>query len=127
MSKIEFLNMDLDIESEENIDSIIEEFGDHVSIMRNEKENNLFYASFETFLNEENDIIEKYVSLINSLSPLTRKIWDKCIKKEFDFGYESGIVPNNFHSRINTNSVAQLASVGGNISITIYPLVGSNT
>ncbi len=122
MSEIVFLNIDLDIESKVDISPIVEEFGDRVSVHRNELYEGQYCASFETGYMKENEIIEEYVSLIEKLSPRSKVIWDNCSKREFDFGYESGETPNNFHSKISAKSVNSLAKVGGSIVITIYPI-----
>ena len=59
MADTEFLNIDLDIESKENVDEIVGEFALHFYIMNNEKRDGIYYASFETHQGEENKIIEK--------------------------------------------------------------------
>jgi len=121
MKEIEFLNIDLYIVSKVDISSIVSEFGDNVSVQYNDFIDGFYHASFETGCTEENEIIRKYVSLINNLSPKAKEIWNKCEKREFDFGYESGEMPNNFHSKISAVSVSSIANVGGSFVITIYP------
>lgn len=97
MNEICFLNIDLDIESTEDIAPIIEEWGDRVSVHRNDRVDGVYYGSFETAFSGVEGIIEEYVSLIEGLSDSSRKIWDNAQKRDFDFGYESGTTPNNFH------------------------------
>jgi hypothetical protein len=122
MNEIEFLNIDLDIESKVDISPIVDEFGDRVSVHRNEHYEGQYCVSFENGYMKENEIIEEYVSLVDGLSPRSKKIWDSCSKREFDFGYNSGETPNNFHSKISANSINSLAKVGGSVVITIYPI-----
>ena len=121
MSKIMFRNIDLDIESLVDITPIVEEWGKRVTVFRHEEVDGVFYGSFETVYSEVSRIIEEYVSLVEGLTPSSREIWDKAHKRDFDFGYESGSKPNNFHSRIEADYVNKLANVGGSIVITIYP------
>ena len=121
MSEIRFLNIDLDIESTKDISPIVQEFSDRLSVMRNEQKEGLYIASFETGYVEENKIIEEYVSLIESLSPEAREIWNNCTKREFDFGYVSGNKTNDFHSKISKKSIKSLTKVGGSVTVTIYP------
>ena len=127
MSEIRFLNIDLDIESTRDISLIVQEFSGRLSVMRNEKKEGLYIASFETEYVGENEIIEEYVSLIESLSPEAREIWNNCIKKEFDFGYDSGDKPDDFHSKISEKSIKSLAKVGGSVTVTIYPRMKMTT
>jgi len=124
MSKITFLNIDLDIESLVDITPIVKEWRKRTAVFRHEEVDGVFYGSFETAYDGGygvSKIIDEYVSLIEGLSPTSRKIWDQAQKREFDFGYESGSKPNNFHSRIEADYVNKLANLGGIIVITIYP------
>jgi hypothetical protein len=121
MSEIKFLNIDLDIESKEDISLIVQEFGSQLSVMRYDQSEGLYSASFETGYIEENKIIEEYTNLINKLSPRAKTQWDNCILRRFDIGYESGERPYNFHSKLSENSISLLAKVGGSIVVTIYP------
>ena len=122
MANIEFLNIDLDIVSKNDIAPIIDEFGDQVCVLNNESRDGNYCASFETVCTEENKIIETYVALVNDLSPGTRKLWNECTLREFDFGYSSGETPSTFRSKISSKSVKELSEVGGSIVITIYPI-----
>jgi hypothetical protein len=127
MNEIRFLNVDLDIESTNDISPIVQEFSGRLSIMRNEQKEGLYIASFETGYEEENKIVEEYVSLIEGLSPEAIEIWNNCTKREFDFGYDSGDWPNDFHSKISEKSIKSLARVGGSVTVTIYPPDTKNT
>lgn len=118
---IQFLNIDLDIESEMDISLIVKEFSDKLTVMRNDKSNGIFRASFETGYSEENAIIEEYAGVINHLSDDAKTLWSKCLVRRFDFGYVIGDKPNNFHSVLNEKSINLLAKVGGSVVITIYP------
>jgi len=122
MSQIQFLNIDLDIESSVDISPLITEWGSRVSVHRNEEVNGIYYGSFETCCSGTEEILNEYVSLINGLSSSARLIWDNASKRDFDFGFESGISPNNFHSRIESDHINKLARVGGSVVITIYPM-----
>lgn len=121
MSKIIFLNIDLDIESSVDIAPIVEEWGNRIAVFRHDAVDGVFYGSFETGCSGVSDIIDEYVSLIEGLTPSSREIWDKAHRRDFDFGYASGSKPNNFHSRVEADYVNKLANVGGSIVITIYP------
>lgn len=122
MSEITFLTVDLDIESTVDIEPLVREWGDRISVHRLEKVNGLYYGSFETSYSGENEIISEYVDLVFRLSPAAKAVWDNAEGRVFDFGYESGHSPNNFHSYISADSINKLASIGGSIVITIYPV-----
>ena len=122
MSQIQFLNIDLDIESDIDIEPIVLEWGDRVSMHRYELMDGTYYGSFETPCGGVESIIREYCNLVEGLSPDARAIWDAASKRTFDFGYESGTAPNNFHSEISAENMSRLVKIGGNIVITIYPV-----
>ena len=122
MNEIHFLNIDLDIESSIDINPIVKERGGRVSVHRCEEVDGIFYGSFETGCSGVSAIIDEYLSLIEGLSKTSRDIWNKAVKRDFDFGYESGTTPNNFHSRIESEFINKLANLGGSVIVTIHPL-----
>ena len=126
MKEIEFLNIDLDIESNQDLSEIVAGFGDRVVVQRNERVGGVNHASFSTGYSEENEIIQEYCALVNGLKPVAREVWDNCAKRVFDIGYESGETPNNFHSEIKAGSIEALAKIGGSVIVTIYPLAKDN-
>ncbi len=126
MSEIQFLNIDLEIESQTDLSPLIKEWGERVSVHRNEKVGDLYCGSFETGCSCIESVIEEYISLLNSLSSEAREVWDNLLKREFDFGYMSGISPNNFHSKISSESIIRIAKVGGSVVITIYSMLSHN-
>ncbi|WP_405600828.1 MULTISPECIES: hypothetical protein [unclassified Pseudoalteromonas] len=120
MSEIHFLNIDLDIESKEDIRPIVHFWGEEVMIFRLEEIEGTWRGSFETSEDTENDIVDKYHQLIMSLPPNLRAIWDGCIKRIFDFGFEAGSLPRAFQSSLSQSSISKLAEIGGAITVTIY-------
>lgn len=122
MSEIIFLNVDLGIESTASIEPLVKEWGDRIAVHRLEEVDGLYYGSFETSYSGENEIIAEYVDLVNRLSPAAKAVWDNAERRVFDFGYESGNSPNNFHSYISADSINRLASIGGSMVVTIYPV-----
>ena len=123
MKTIEFLNIDLDIESEFPLQAIIDGFGDNVTVMYNIREGELYKASFElTDIGDPEQLLNRYVTLVESLNDEQRRCWDQCTKRVFDIGYDSGHGPDNFHSALSSAAIASLSRVGGGIVITVYPV-----
>ena len=127
MSAINFLNIDLDIEAKEDASLIVKEFDGRVSVMREGFENGLYHASFETPYSDEDTIIEEYASLINGLSSEAKRLWQKCTKRSFDFGYELGEGSIASQVKISEKSISTLSRLGGSVVITIYPPEPKNT
>ena len=127
MHGIQFLNVDLDIESGEDISILVREIGARSIIMRDEMIDEIHYASFETILTSENEIVAEYNSIISNLTESARELWARCRKRSFNFGYESGESPNDFHSVLSGQTVSNICKMGGEIVVTIYPINDENT
>ena len=121
MSEINFLNIDLDIESDSDITPIVKFWEERISVNRLECLDGIWYGSFETWEEEENTIIATYHDLVSNLSPDLRRVWDQARKRDFDFGYEGGDTPRSFHSRLTLESISKLTEIKGSVTITIYP------
>jgi len=124
---ISFLNVDLEIESQGDLQVLVEELETDCSLHihdKNLKDNN--FASFShrsAFDNYEiNVIISLFCGSIENLSPKSREIWDLCITRKMDAGFESGNLPKDFQSVIRADIVKRVADLGASIAITIYPI-----
>ena len=124
----EYLNTDLEIESEGDISKIVEEFDDDVLVLHHGEVRGYQHASLEiagsSAVTCADDIINSFCALVEALSEEARATWDGCCSKAFDIGYESGSSPPNFHTEIKAGTVERVAKIGASIVITIYP-VGS--
>jgi len=121
MTEIRFLNIDLDLEYDTNINLLVDELGESCTIMRSEIIEGIHHASFETGELEIENIIQEYANIVERLSPSARKLWIGCTKKSFNFGFESGTKPKNFHASLSGNAVSSIFKLGGGIDFTIYP------
>ncbi len=121
MNEINFLNIDLDMESDSDITPIVAFWGERISVNRLECQDGIWYGSFETWEEEENTIIAIYHDLVTNLSPDLRRVWNQARKRDFDFGYEGGDIPKSFHSRLSLESISKLTEIKGSVTITIYP------
>ena len=118
------LNVDLDIESVEDLQIIIAEFGKNVSVSyhdKNEIDNNFAVLSVLHIDSEINEILSSFCALIENLSPTARCVWDNCLTRKFDAGFESGNSRNDFKSEINAETIKRVAKLGASIAVTIYP------
>ena len=66
-------------------------------------------------------LISAFCDLIKNLSPKSRQIWDKCHRKEFDIGFESGNTAKSFRTRIRAETIKRCAKLGASVMITVYP------
>ena len=120
MKDTTFLNVDLEIESDSDLQSLIDEFGDAVSVLGHRKEGDRFFATFETGYGDPNRIIMEYLRLVKNLSPIVRKHWDNCSPKVFDIGIESGIVPRMYKVELSEESTNAISEMGGKVVVSVY-------
>ena len=123
--EVQYLNTDLEIESEGDLSKIVDEFGEDVLVLHHGEIRGYQHASFEiagsSGSTNPDDIINYFCDLVDGLSQEAREIWDACCSRVFDIGYESGSTPN-FQSEIRAGTIERVAGVGASIAITIYPL-----
>lgn len=123
---IRFLNVDLDIESQNDLQILVDELEKDCSLHIYDKNvNNNNFASFShrfAFDDYEiNAIISAFCNSIENLSPKAREIWDSCCTRKFDAGFESGNFPKDFKSAIDADVIKRIADLSASIVITIYP------
>ena len=129
MEQVEFLNIDLDLESDSDLSPIIQEFGENLIVLNNKKEKGFHKVSFELAgLNGDPDyLFEKYFILIDGLSEVGKGLWQGCSKKMFDLGFESGENSGGLQTELPQSIINKLSSLGATVAITIYGLSNENT
>ena len=123
---VRYLNTDLDIESKSDLSRIVEEFGDDVIVLHHGEIRGYQRASFEIAGNstDADAVMNSFCTLVEELPKEVREIWDGCVSRVFDIGYESGTSPQNFRSEIRASTIERIARIGASIAITIYPETG---
>jgi hypothetical protein len=132
-----FVNVDLEIESTESLQPLLQELGNEVfNLNRLDEKSATLELSvesrngmdfYETYDDVKDDIggvdihIEEFCNLIEKLSPETRKIWNKCHRKEFDIGFQCGNTSKTFRTAISAKTVQKCAKLEATVTITVYP------
>ena len=120
---VRYLNVDLEIESKNDLSKIVEEFGEDVIVLYCGETRGYQHASFEApNTADADDIINHFCLLVEELTKEAREVWDGCCSRVMDVGFESGTSPQNFRSEIRASTVQRVAAIGASIVITIYPL-----
>ncbi len=127
-----FANVDLEIESKDDLQPLIDAFGENVYVLYHDRlENGNDFASLEVYLDiievgicgEVEKTITAFCELIENLSLDSRNIWDQCREKIFDIGFESGNTENTFNTKIQSETIKRITDIGASIVITIYPVL----
>jgi hypothetical protein len=127
-----FVNVDLEIESTDDLQYLINEFGENVDVLYHDRlASGNDFVSLEISSNlekkenygEADNTVYALCDLIENLPLKLRNIWNKSIKRNFDIGFESGNTEQTFETTIQTKTLKRLAKIGGSVSITIYPVL----
>jgi len=124
--EIRYLNTDLDIESKSDLTRIVEDFAEDVIVLHHEEMRGYQHASFEISAgsSDADGVINSFCLLVEELPKEVREIWNGCVSRVFDIGYESGSSPQNFRSEIRASTIQRVAEIGASVVITIYPETG---
>ena len=125
----EFLNVDLEIESNESLDPIAQSFGDQVHVLHNGPHQEIPYLlALEIYAGNDHEpesIIEAFCDLIEGLSGKGKSAWRQAKARRFDIGIESGTgVPKRFMPLclgLSTTILKRVAALSGEVVITVYP------
>ena len=124
--QIRYLNTDLDIQSKSDLSGIVEEFGEDVIVLHHCERRGFQHASFESSESsaDADGVINSFCRLVEQMPEEVREIWDGCVSRVFDIGYESGSLPQNFRSEIRASTIQRVAEIGASVVVTIYPESG---
>jgi len=125
-----FANVDLDIFSSEDLQPLVEAFGNKVIEMWVGKVRRTYEAPLELgWSNKQTptSVILGFCRLIESLKPSKRKLWDNSKTRSFDIGLHAPTRNHHYWSAVSADAVRAAAAVGAQIAITVYgPMKAAN-
>ncbi len=127
MEDIAFLNVDLDLESGEDLSLLIDDFGDSVIVMNNIFEGDIYKVSIELagLQGDSGYLFREYFKLLDNMSAQAKCLWDRCSKKKFDLGFQSGAEPMGITENIPLEVISKLSEYGASVAITVYAVCPS--
>jgi hypothetical protein len=122
---IRYLNTDLDLTSPADLTALARVFRSrgvfplHVT----HGEDGCWSARFETSdqHTEPEPNIAAMVAVVESLRPRHRSIWDGCMLREFNIGYDCGDEPWAFNQGLSCELLGRIAAIGASLRWTLYP------
>jgi len=125
MASIEFLNLDLDIESSDDLTSLLDSFGESVVVMSHEQGGvNKLSLELAGVTGDPNNLVLEYAKLIDALPAAAKSIWDNCSKREMDIGFEcegeTKGAPVGITERLSLESITLLSKLKITLAMTIY-------
>jgi len=119
-----YINTDLEIDSREDLTIIGQEFGEGATEMYNGDWGKNKRAAFEIAggFADVNGAIRMFCTLVETLSPEARSVWDRSLSKTFSVGLQSGNSDARLETAIEPRIVERVAQIGASISFVVYPI-----
>jgi len=117
------LNVDLDIDSTDDLTPLLEAFEPHAYSLERPPGMASFELNEPVSPNDPEALILAFVGLVNNLPPAARQIWNGAAHRVFDIGIQSQRQPHQKTYRLSTSTLRAAADVGAEIAITVYALV----
>lgn len=127
VSKIRYLNTDLDLRSAEDLSSLAAELGARgLLVLDVFAEEDRWKARFEADSDHEEpeDHIAQMLDAIDSLSAPARALWQRCDLREFNIGFDCGTEPWAFNLGLSPPLLKRLAVHDAALRLTLYPHSG---
>lgn len=120
--KTSYITTDLDLESDEDLQRLANAVPSEIIVHFCGKADGLYRAVFGLSINDssEDDAANIYCSFAESLAEPEKSIWASCTRIAFNFGYEAGSNPSTWRSTISQSTLARIADLGGEATVTIY-------
>ncbi len=124
----EFLNVDLELESNQSLELIAKEFGDKVHILHNGPLPDVpNLLAVEVYAGDDQDpdsIINAFCDLIEDLSPKAKAVWKKAAARRFDIGIESGTSESKRYKALclslSPATLKRVTALSAEVLITVY-------
>jgi hypothetical protein len=124
-SPIKYLNTDLDLTSAVELTglaSALDALGVY-PLHVTQSENGLWCSILETTDQhlEPASNIAAMVAAIELLDEANRAVWFSCTQRDFNVGYDCGVLPLNVNLGISPELLHRVAAIGGSLQISLYP------
>ena len=118
------LNVDLEIESKQNIAQLVSDLGKSAMVLHYDKDETRQLARIEANIDvtSPDSAINHLCELIESCSRNALKQWLTCTKRTFDIGFQSGRNPKSFNQALHADTLLRISAIGAGIEITLYPV-----
>ena len=124
MADIQFLNVDLELESKHDISALVADFEKRAVVLHYDKDDTRQLARIEAQSDaiSPDKAINELCELIESCSKAGLKQWLSCSRRTFDLGFNSGHSPKCFNEAISADTLLRISAIGAGIEVTIYPV-----
>jgi hypothetical protein len=127
--KTNYLNTDLVVDSHNDLQTLVDEFGDNVIVLYHGPFNDTYRAVFELTFDsavDPEEVVNGFCELVENLSPQGRTVWDDSYKRVMDIGIESGDSPRPYTLELSSSALRRVSVLEGSLMISIYPTTESH-
>lgn len=121
-----YRNTDLELRSNEPLESIITQLEEKVFVLhysKYEEDKYLLAIELNSSPSTPEEAIQEYYDLYQELSEESKKVWQSCFLKTLDIGYDSGHTPHCFQNRITNKTLIKLSEMNVDLGICIYSII----
>ncbi|MEO2269071.1 hypothetical protein [Pseudoalteromonas pernae] len=124
MADIQFLNVDLELESKHDISALVADLDKRAVVLHYDKDETRQLARIEAKSDamSPDKAINELCEIIESCSKAGLKQWLSCSRRTFDLGFNSGHSPKCFNEAISADTLLRISAIGAGIEVTIYPV-----
>jgi hypothetical protein len=115
-----FLNVDLDVESPDDLTLLIEALEPHAVALDRPPGKASFELSAHPSPTTAEPLIVEFVRLVKGLSPEALALWKGASRRVFDIGIEGVPGAQQEAHRLSPRTLRAVAAVGAEIALTIY-------
>jgi hypothetical protein len=123
MAAPRFRNVDLDIESTQDLSPLEIELGERVFVLiSGEVSSGRFWLHMEAARHYKNpgDTICALCSVLEKLSAKGSRVWHSARKKQFDIGFDAGPFQIASQFSLSNNTLNRLSKLGATLGVTFY-------
>ncbi|WP_105169382.1 hypothetical protein [Pseudoalteromonas sp. T1lg23B] len=123
MPEIQFLNVDLELESKHDISALVNDLKRNAIVLHYDQDEYRQLARIEADAEvlSPDKAINHLCELIESCSKPALKQWLSCTKRTFDIGFNSGNEPKCYSQALHADTLLRISAIGAGIEITLYP------
>jgi hypothetical protein len=120
--KTTFLNVDLDISSQQDLSSLAEALHPRLITLHVGRVRRRYWARFElrTQPNNPDVAIRRLASAIERLPVRQRALWKRATRRDFNIGIQAAEAPPHSEFSVDPATVLMVGRIGGRIVITVY-------
>jgi hypothetical protein len=124
MAAPQFLNLDVVLKSNSNLDALVEHLGERVFVISHQEHERQFILVLELADEQRHDAqscTQQFLMIIDALPDTAINLWKACTSRTFSYGFESGEDRPALNTTISVDVLRQIAGIDADIAITVYP------